>query len=64
MFLSVTLKYLMQFLKSYPWAVYCTTDDSWNESDIEKTRLERNLGMISGENEMGMWIKWKRKQTG
>ena len=37
---------VMYFGKSNPKAVYCMTDDSGNKRDIEKTNLERGLGVI------------------
>ena len=36
----------MHFGKSNPKAVYCMTNDSGNERDIENTTLERDLGVI------------------
>ena len=41
----------MNFEKSKE--VYCMTDDSGNKQDIEKMRLERNLGVIVYD-----YLKW------
>ena len=43
----------MHLGKSNPQAIYYMTDISDNELDIEKTRLERDLGVMISDN-----LKW------
>ena len=54
MWLNVEKCKVMHLGKSNPKAVYYMTDDAGNEKDIEETNLERDLGMIVGNN-----LKWR-----
>ena len=48
----------MHFGKSNPKAVNCMSDDSGKKRDIEKTNLERDLGVIVANN-----LKWSENCT-